>query len=208
LQNYTEATQLIEGLAAADPQDKGHLRWLAVTYLSVGELFSTLGQPDKALENYRKAMAISEKVFADDSDRAETRRDLARIYEAMGLLFANNDQPVPALEYFRKAESMASVSASHDPQNGRVRLRFARILAEMAAFFRNLGDQRDPAVGSHNTNLHTALDLYRRSLGIWQDLRNKGMLSSIDLNKPEELAKEIAHCEAALSSIEREKRVP
>ena len=208
LRNYTEATQLIEGLAAADPQDKGHLRWLAVTYLSFGELFATLGQSDKALENYRRALAISEKVFADDSDRAETRRDLARIYEAMGLLFANNNQPVPALEYFRKAESMASASAVHDPQNGRVRLRLARILTEMAAFFRKLGDQRDLAVDSRDTNLKTAIDFYRRSLEVWQDLRNKEMLSSFDVTKPEELAKEIANCEAALSSLEREKRAP
>lgn len=208
LQNYTNATQLIESLAAADPQDKGHRRWLALTYLSVGDLFAQLDRLDKAIENYRKAIAISEELFAADPDRAETRNDLVRMYEAMGLLFAKNDQPASALEYFSKAESMASASASHDPQNGRVQMRFARILSEIAAFYRKLGDRRHPADDYRNTSLKTALGLYRRSLGIWQDLRNKGMLGSIDVTKPEELAKEIANCDAALNSIEREKTAP
>ncbi|MDQ3119519.1 MAG: protein kinase [Verrucomicrobiota bacterium] len=51
LENYTRAVPLMEGLAAADPQDEGHRRWLALSYLAVGESFARLGQPDEALEH-------------------------------------------------------------------------------------------------------------------------------------------------------------
>ncbi|MDQ3314625.1 MAG: tetratricopeptide repeat protein [Verrucomicrobiota bacterium] len=200
LDNYTKATELMEGLATADPADKGHRRWLALTYLSLGELFAKLDQPNRALEIYRKAIAISEQVFAPDPDRAEVQRDLARMHEAMGLLFANTDQPAPALEYFKKAEAMAQASANHDPQNARVRIRLARIWTEMAGFHRKLADGRDSPVASRDANLKTALDLYRRSLEIWQELRDKGMLSRIDASKPDEVTREITNCESRTSA--------
>ena len=198
LQNYTKATQLIEGLSAADPQDRGHRRWLAVTYLSLGELMVKLNQFDKALENYRKATAISEEIFAADPDRAETRRDLARMYEALALWFAKTDQVAPALEYFKKAESMAEAAASHDPQNARVQIRRARIWTEMASFYRTIAEQRGAPVESRKANVRSALELYRRSLGIWQDSQHKGMLSSSDATMPDEVTRAIAECESIL----------
>jgi non-specific serine/threonine protein kinase/serine/threonine-protein kinase len=208
LQNYAKATQLIEDLAAADPQDRGHRRWLAVTYLSVGELFAKLDQPGKALENYRKAIAISEEVFAADPDRAETLRDLARMHEAMALLLAHTDQTGAALECFNKAESMANAAANHDPQNIRVRIRLVRIRTEMAGFYRKLADARGAPIASRSSNLRAARNSYQRSIDIWQDLGKMGMLSTRDAGKSDEAAREIANCDAALNSIEREKTAP
>ena len=42
-----------------------------------------------------------------------------------------------------------------------------------------------------------AADAYRKSLDIYQDMKNKGTLSGADAGKPDEIAKEIAKCDAA-----------
>ncbi len=85
-----------------------------------------------------------------------------------------------------------------DPKNARVRIQLAWIWTEMAALYRRLADRRDSPVDSRDANLRSALDLYRRSLGIWQDLRSQGMLSRIDATKPDEVAREITNYDANL----------
>ena len=198
LRDYAEATQLIEGLAAADPQDKGHRRWLAVTYLGAADLFAQLDQRNNALENYHKAIAISEELVAIDPARVEVQRDLVRMYEGVGLLFAKTDEVSAALEYFAKAESLAESSSQHDPDNARVRRGLANIWAEMAGTYRLLAQRNESPRSDRSANLRAAHDRYQRSLEIWQDLKNKGLLSRTDVGKPDEVAKKIADCDAAL----------
>lgn len=43
-----------------------------------------------------------------------------------------------------------------------------------------------------------AKDAYQKSLDIYKDMKSKGTLSGPDANKPDDLAKEIAKCDAAL----------
>ena len=196
MENYLSATRLMESLAAADPHDTGHRRWLAVTYLSLGELCARVGDAAKALERYRQASAISEEIFAADPDRAETRRDLARIYEAMGSLFSEGDQAPRAAEYFAKAESAAVAAANQDPQNASAEIQLARILVEMAAFHRKLAAKPDASPEARKASLQKALELNRRSLGLWQACQKQGLLSSADAGKPVEIAQAIAEGEA------------
>ena len=103
LENETKALELIEGLAAADPADKGHRRWLALTYFSVGQTLAQLGRGPEALERYRKAIEISEALFRDDPGRVEAERDLARMHEALGLLFIEMKETDHALESLKRA---------------------------------------------------------------------------------------------------------
>ena len=208
LRNYAEATQLIEGLAAADPQDKGHRRWLAVTYLGTGDLFAQLDQREKAEADFRKAIAISEELLAADPARVEAQPDLVRMYEGMALLFARSNDAMAALESFGKAEDLAESSSKRDPANARIRRQLAKVWAEMAGTHRSLAPRNESPQRDRLADLRTARDRYERSLEIWQDMKNKGLLSRIDVGKPDEVAQKIADCDAALNSIEREKTAP
>ncbi len=48
----------MESLSAADPQDTGHRRWLAVTYTLIGNVLSQQNRFDEAQDRYRRAIAI------------------------------------------------------------------------------------------------------------------------------------------------------
>ena len=43
--------------------------------------------------------------------------------------------------------------------------------------------------------------MYVRSLQIWQDMQRRGILTGEDAAKPEEVAREIARCDASLRSL-------
>ena len=51
-----------------------------------------------------------------------------------------------------------------------------------------------------NEQWRAAKDAYQKSLDIYQDMKSKSTLSGADAGKPDELAKEIAKCDAALKA--------
>jgi serine/threonine protein kinase len=198
-ENYSKATELMESLSVADPDDRGHRRWLAVTYSSVADLLAATNEPDQALKLYGKAITMSEELLAADAGRFETRKDLAQMYQSAGRLLGKTGQASRAVEDFNQAKSLAEASFNHDPQNARVRGRLAGICADLADLYRKVAEQRDPpSAVNRKANLQTARGLYERSLNIYQDLKSKGTLSAADDSKPDEIAREIAKCDAAL----------
>ena len=56
--------------------------------------------------------------------------------------------------------------------------------------------QAETARSNSADDWRQARDWYQKSLDIWQDLKSQGTLRSADASKPEELAKEIARCDA------------
>ena len=56
----------------------------------------------------------------------------------------------------------------------------------------------EPADGQSEDRWREARDSYQKGLDIYQDMKSKGTLGAADANKPDELAKEIAKCDAAL----------
>jgi non-specific serine/threonine protein kinase/serine/threonine-protein kinase len=194
--SLAEATELMEGLAAADPTDKGHRRWLAVTYACVANLYSTTAQPTLALERYRKAIALSEELLAGDSARIETQRDLAEFYQATGLVLTKTGDHAAALAHFEKALAFAEASAAHDPENVRVRSRLADVWASLGACHRARAGEASPA--HRDEYLRSALAAYASSLAAWQAVERTRLLSHADAGKPAEVARAIADCEAML----------
>ncbi len=186
LENYNRAVGLIEALAVADRADRGHRRWVALTHFSLGQFLATVNQSDRARGDYARAMAISEDLLAADPQRIETRRDLAKIYEALGLLSHGVGNIARVLEYLEKARSLAEESVAQDPGNLRARTRLAQIYADLGLVCVATSDPR------------AARAWYQRSLDIWQQMKEQGTLNGVDANKPEEIARAIAKCDAAL----------
>lgn len=198
LEHYKEAVQLIEGLAAADPNDKGHERWLAVTSFSLGKLLASLNRDEEARARYEKAIATSEPLLRGDPERFETRSDLAEMHDAMGRLLDKTGQTSGALRSFEQAMAFAESVVTRDPQNIRARGRLAEIYSDIGRGYGKLAEQHDSSVIDRKANLRNARDWQQKSFELWWDLKNKSALREIDAGKPNEIAAEIAKCEAAL----------
>jgi hypothetical protein len=48
-----------------------------------------------------------------------------------------------------------------------------------------------------------AYDLYARSLAVWQDMQQRGILTAEDAAKPQEAARELARCDASLRQLNK-----
>lgn len=199
LDNYSKSLHLIQGLASADPADIGHQRWLALTHLSLGELFAKLDQSTRARDEYRKAISVTEQLWSDDPQRIETLRDLAREYQSLGVSFEQTNELSPALEFMSKAQSLAEQSAANDPQNGRIAHRLAKIYADVGEVHRKLAGERNLPQPIRTTNLRTARECYERSLQIWRELKQRDRVMPPDNAKPDDVARQLAECDALLS---------
>jgi tetratricopeptide (TPR) repeat protein len=194
--SLTEATRLMESLSAADPADKGHRRWLAVTYSCVADLHRATGHPAPSLEHYRKAIALSEELLAGDSGRIETQRDLAKFHQAVGVILTNDGDHTGALAHLEKALAFAEASAAHDPENARIRSRLADVWASIGACHHARAEKDLP--GDRVESLRSALAAYASSLSAWQAVERTGLLSNAETRKPAQVAAAIADCEALL----------
>lgn len=105
-----------------------------------------------------------------------------------------NDAIVSALEGIKIEERLVAAA----PTNVSARNTLAQLHAHLgkthAATAATL-----PASDPHaREQWNAAKEVYRRSLDLYQDLKTKGKLSPADASKPDEIAREVAQCDAAL----------
>ena len=198
LEHYTKAAELMEELSAADPGDKGHRRWLAVTYSEMGEVLSALGRPREARARQEAAIAISEDLARDDASRVESRRDLVRMHTAAGRL-ALAEEPQRALDHLRRATAFGEELAERDPHNAETRAALADAHAALADSHHALAIRPGVPADEQRSHLLAARDLYARSVANWRDVESKGMLTSRHRDQPAATERALAKCAATLA---------
>ncbi len=72
----------------------------------------------------------------------------------------------------------------------------------VAAIHAALGASNDPRHGGARQHWSTARDLYARSLDVWHDMQKRGILTAEDGAKPQEIAREVARCDASLRQLD------
>ena len=192
LPRMKEALALYEALAAADPNDMSLQRNLAVGHRNVAAA-SEAGERESALQHFRTALDILSRLRAKDPSNTDFQRLLAicYLYQARYLARANDvDAAVRSDEEGIKIEEPLVASA---PQNAAAQTTLAQLYAD-------LGKTEETAASSSSKKDKwlEARNSCQKSLTLYQDMKAKGTLAPTDANKPNELAGEIAKCDAAL----------
>jgi hypothetical protein len=65
-----------------------------------------------------------------------------------------------------------------------------------------LGDVRSLGAAERKAHWQTARGFFRQSLAVWQDMQARGILTAEDATKPEDVAREVARCDAAIHKLE------
>ena len=71
----------------------------------------------------------------------------------------------------------------------------------VAAAYAALGASGKLGAAERREHWQTARDLYAQSLAVWQEMQKNGILTAEDAAKPQELAREIERCDAALRRL-------
>jgi non-specific serine/threonine protein kinase/serine/threonine-protein kinase len=192
LEKFKQALAIYESLIAADPNDAAIRRNAGVGYRNVGAATSPDNRAD-ALQNFDQAVGIFAGLTAKDPNNADFRRQWAYTYLALSRFQAKANDLNAAIESAQEGIKIDEVLVASSPANVAGRM-------TLALLYRQMGDclAAVPAKGN-SQRWSTAKNAYEKSLEIYQGLKNQGTLAPADASKPDELAKEITKCEAALA---------
>jgi serine/threonine protein kinase len=158
LETFGKSREIIEAMAAADPNDPQVLKDLSVNYTSLGDALGETGDLPGALDSYRKALAIDEQLLAGDPSNADARENVGISYANLGEVLKRSGDIDGALENYRKSLEIFEASSKADPSN-------TKAGRNRAVESRNVGEMLE-----RKGDLYAALSHYRRSLEISERL--------------------------------------
>lgn len=196
LENFKQAQGIYESLAAADPNDAGILRNSAVGHRNLGTARAATGDRSGAPGDFHRALQIFAELVARDPKNPDLRRQWATTYLSLSRFQSQSDDLNGAVDSAAQGIKIAEALVAASPTNASASNALALIDLQLGAAHAALAAKTGPRKGS--PEWRAARDAYQKSLEIFQEMKNKGTLKGADANKPDELAKEIAKCDAAL----------
>ena len=155
---YRKSLQVMEPLAAMDPDNTQWQRDLSVSHNRIGNLLMGQGDLSGALASFREDLFISERLVARDPGNAEAQRDLSVSHNNIGEVLVAEGDLQGALEAYRKDLVIAEMLVSGDSSN----IHFQR---DLSISHNNIGD-----VLMAQGDLSSALIAFRTSHAIIEKL--------------------------------------
>jgi non-specific serine/threonine protein kinase/serine/threonine-protein kinase len=199
LEHYRQSLAMFEVLAAADPKNAELQRDLSIGHEKVGSMLAARKEYAEALQRYRQALAISEALAAADPENAQARYDVSYGHETIGDLLIETGDLAGALERYRQVLIIRESLSVADPKNAEIRSDLAKTYKNLGKVYTMLASQSKRSVSQRIKHWHQARSWYQNSLDVLLDMRQRGILSSADAGEPDNVAREIARCDAALA---------
>ncbi len=195
LDNFRQALAIYESMVAADPNDADIRKNSAIGYRNVG---LALGADNRAeaLDNFHKALTILAELTAKDQNNSDFRQQWASSYLALSRFQSQAGDLNGAIDSALQGIKIDEVLVAASPTNASARNTLALLYTQLGASHAALGAKEATSKGGEHWR--AARDAYQKSFDIYQDMKSKGTLKGADASKPDELAKEIAKCDAAL----------
>ena len=202
LEAYRKGLPIMESLAAADPKNEKIQRNVAVFKMRIAGLLAELGKNKEALESALKAIAILERIVDQDATNMHGRGELVLSYNEVGLLLARSGDAAGALENTRKGRLIAEALTTANPANAELRALLASTYAYLGRAHVALAGAGKNSGAKQLEHWREARDWLQKGMEILRDLKDRGVWASPTYGSPEELASEIAGCDAAISKLE------
>jgi non-specific serine/threonine protein kinase/serine/threonine-protein kinase len=195
LDAYRRSLEIGERLAAADPASDG--TDISYALVQIGNMLGRLGGHAEALRHYRRAETIRATGVTADAGSLWKQASLIEIrVHICGSL----------AELGRSAEASAVCAAtvaqmnqaSVEPENSLIRTFFADSYSTLGDAYAALA--RSGGASGRQEFLRRARDVYAQSMGIYDDLRRRGILAASDAAKPAATAGALAKVEASLAA--------
>jgi serine/threonine protein kinase/tetratricopeptide (TPR) repeat protein len=191
LENHRKALQISDALLAADPASAERKSDVAFTLQRLGEAEAAKGDKQAALNDYGKALALREAAMTSTADNPRAREDLSSLYADLGTARVDLGDYTGATEAGSKAVALAEEISAQARNGTKTRVSLAFRYADLGKIY------LAAAQAQKNRNLRSrARDYLGRSLAIWQELRDKGLLAATNARQLDEVSRQIAKCEA------------
>jgi serine/threonine protein kinase len=198
LHSFRQAILLYEALEAADPNDAGIKRNTAVGYRNIAVAMGGTGDRIGALENFHKALQLFEQLVAKDQNNADFRRQEGLTYLRISSFMSENGDLQSALTNAQQAKTLDEVLVTSTPKNVVARSNLALIYFQLGKVNSVIATKPETGAEQQIARWREARSWYQKSLEIWQDMKSKATLNGADANRPDDVANEIAKCDARL----------
>ena len=199
LDSYRKKLQLDERSLADDPVNAQARGDIAYSCARIGELLAIRGDYVEAFANEHKALELYEKLTADSPQDLYARDQTSVVASMIAELSAKLGKRDEALVVCTKAVGLLK-EPREDPANNLYKGLRAQAYLHLAAAHAELAASKKTDTAQQQEDWCTARHLYQRSYDIWQDSQKRGVLTIENATKAEQVASEIAKCDAALAN--------
>jgi eukaryotic-like serine/threonine-protein kinase len=197
VESYRKSIAISEQLVVADPSDTSASDDLAQEYQQVADSLAAMGDNAQALLNYRKSLKLFDNVLVNAPEDLRRRLLLAISRAGVGKMQARLGEGASAVEECRTTVSLLR-ETREDPANSNHRSLKAQAYRYLGEAYAALAAATEGST-TQVTQLWTAArDMFQQSLGICEDMHNRGILAPPDTPQVDEVAREITRCDAAL----------
>jgi serine/threonine protein kinase len=169
-------------IAAADPNNVQIHFDIAATYQNLGDNYLKMKKLEPAIENIQLAIKIYTETLAKNPDSSQPQAYLGGAYITYAEIFALKGNSKAALENYQNALMLLEADSIRGGQ-----------IKTLANAYQGIGGIHQKA-----NRFPEAKIWYQKSFDIWNDLRDKGKLTSDVSTKPDEIKSLIENCDTKL----------
>jgi tetratricopeptide (TPR) repeat protein len=196
---FKQALAIYESMVSADPNDAAILREAGVGNRNLGAALGGTGDRVGALNNFHKALQVFTELVAKDPNNADFRRQWATTYLSLSRFHSQANDLSGAIDSALSGIKIDEPLVIASPTNALARNTLAQLISQLGAYHAALAAK----AGASKQTEHwlAAKDADQKSLEIYQEMKSKGTLGGADAGKPNDLAREIAKCDAVLAKL-------
>jgi len=200
LANQRKCISLCEAEVAANPTSAEIRGNLGVAYFRYGEMLEKVSTKKDALLYYQKAVSIQEALSQADPTDTEKRGDLSEDLMKLSDVYLQLGDAEHALAGYRKALVIRESLVAANPDNAEGRTQLARLYEKLGGYYALQAAKKFPPAQSAG-NWHEAKRWYQQSFDVWKDLQQRKTMAADYANKPVEISRQLAKCEAAIAQL-------
>jgi eukaryotic-like serine/threonine-protein kinase len=199
LENGRQALAIFERMSAADPNDANIAKDLAIMHQNMGVSLTKAKDYAGASEHYRTSVRILEELAAKNPTDAELQMRKEWGYYRLSDVQSLAGDVAHAIENAQHARSGFEALVAANAENSTAAKYLAVVYTQLGKCHALLATASGTTSTQRINHWREARDFYQKSRNIYQDMKSRGTLSAADAGKPDEVAREIAKCEAASS---------
>lgn len=201
LSYHQQALAITERAIEIEPDNAIALRAVSINANQVGATLLAMERYDEAEASYLRSLDIANSLHDAEPGNVLASSDLAFTHNKLGELHFTTDRHHDALEHYRTAHDFRQHVASADPENANRQRDLAASLGYLASACEALGTLETLAVDERTAYLQGAIDYTQQSLDLYRSLRERGVLSEFDAERPAQLEAQIERLQTILAAL-------